>query len=240
MNYNRNRVEKLGANDETIWGDDLFGRNTLKVGEALSSFGGYEWLGIYDSGDQIGRSKVATEKTILGKGLPDWTGSFINNFRYKNFDLTLDFQFVWGVDVNQNYLCTAQSRFLTSGLTSMLTDAWTPENPNTTVQMIYNQQYGDNYSDIFFNSSWVADGSYLRLNLIQLGYTLDKTAAAKIGLQGLRVFFNVNNAFVVCSDEFKGYDPETSSRGSDKWGQNVSFFAYPRARTFTLGLNLTF
>jgi TonB-linked SusC/RagA family outer membrane protein len=238
LNYNKNTVEKLGANDETIWNN----WGTLKVGESLSSFGGYEWLGIDDDpkSDNFGRSKKAAEKTILGKGLPDWTGSFINNLRYKNFDLTVDFQFTWGVELFQDFLHSTQSRFLTSGLATILTDAWTPENTNTNVQMIYDRQYGDGYSDQDFNSSWLADGSYLRLNLIQLGYTLDKVTATKIGLQGLRVYFNVNNAFVLCSDDFKGYDPETSSKGDSKWGQNVLFFAYPKARTFTLGTNITF
>ena len=236
LNYNRNRVEKLGANDETIWNN----WGTLKVGESLSSFSGYEFLGIEDSGDMIGRSKIATERTILGKGLPDWTGSFINNFSYKNFDLTLDMQFVWGVDVFQDFLHSTQSRFLTSGLSTILTDAWTPENPNTDVQMIFNRQYGDSYSDQNFNSSWLADGSYFRLNLVQLGYTFEPNVVEKIGLKGLRLYFNVNNAFMICSDDFKGYDPESSSKGTSTWGQNVMFFAYPKARTFTFGANVTF
>ncbi|GHV47929.1 SusC/RagA family TonB-linked outer membrane protein [Bacteroidia bacterium] len=236
MNYNKNKVEKLGANDETIWNN----WGTLKVGESLSSFSGYEFLGIYDSGDQIGRSQIAREKSILGKGLPDWTGSFINNFSYKNFDLTLDFQFVWGVEILQDFLHSTQSRFLTSGLSTILTDAWTPENTNTNVQMIYDRPYGDNYSDHNYNSSWLADGSYLRLNLVQLGYSLSKNTAAKMGLQGFRLYFNVNNAFMLCSDDFKGYDPEASSKGTSQWGQSVLFFAYPKARTFTLGANITF
>lgn len=236
MNYNKNRVEKLGANDETIWNN----WGTLKVGESLSSFSGYEWLGIYDSGDQIGRSKIGTERKILGKGLPDWTGSFINTFTYKNFDLTLDAQFMWGVDLLQDFLHSTQSRFLTSGLSTILTDAWSPENPNTTVQMIYNRPYGDSYSDQNFNSSWICDGSYFRLNLIQLGYTLGKSTAEKIGLKGLRIYANINNVFLLCSDDFKGYDPESSSKGSSTWGQNVLFFAYPKARTYTLGVNVTF
>jgi TonB-linked SusC/RagA family outer membrane protein len=239
MNYNKNTVEKLGDNDETIWPSSTWGYGLLKVGESLSAFAGYEWLGIHDSGDQIGRSKIATERTVLGKGLPDWTGSFINNLRYKNFDLTLDFQFVWGVEINQNFLHSTEARFLTSGLATILTDAWSPENPGGTTQMIFNRQYGDSYTDTNFNSSWLANGSYLRLNLIQLGYTLNKAAAAKIGLQDLRVYFNVNNAFMWCADDFKGYDPEAATR-SGNWGQNVLFFAYPRARTFTLGVNLTF
>ena len=236
LNYNKNKVEKLGANNETIWNN----WGTLKVGESLSSFGGYEWLGIYDSGDQIGRSKIATEKSILGKGLPDWTGSFIHNLNYKNFDLTVDMQFVWGVEVLQDFLHSTQSRFLTSGLSTILTDAWTPTNTNTTVQMIYNRAYGDGYSDQNFNSSWIADGSYFRMNMIQLGYTFTPSAVRKIGVKNMRLYFSVNNAFMICSKDFKGYDPESSSKGSSTWGQNVLFFAYPKARTYTVGANITF
>lgn len=236
LNYNKNKVEKLGANNETIWNN----WGTLKVGESLSSFGGYEWLGIYDSGDQIGRSKIATEKTILGKGLPDWTGSFIHNLSYKNFDLTVDMQFVWGVDVLQDFLHSTQSRFLTSGLSTILTDAWTPTHTNTTVQMIYDRPYGDGYSDQNFNSSWIANGSYFRMNMLQLGYTFTPAMTRKMGIKNMRLYFSVNNAFMICSKDFKGYDPESSSKGSETWGQNVLFFAYPKARTYTIGANVTF
>jgi TonB-linked SusC/RagA family outer membrane protein len=238
MNYNKNRVEKLGANDETIWPSTLWGYGLLKVGESLSSFAGPEVLGIYDSGDLIGHYKLSDEKVVLGKGLPDWTGSFINTFRYKNFDLTLDCQFVWGVEVNQNFLVTARERFFQAGLSSLLTNAWSPENPNNTGQMIFNQQYGDNYTEINCNSAHIADGSYFRVSLIQLGYSLDKNIAKKIGLQGLRVYLNVDNAFMLCSSDFEGYDPEATSWGG-QWGQNVFFYAYPKARIFSIGANIT-
>lgn len=236
MNYNKNQVEKIGTNNETIWNN----WGTLKVGESLSSFSGYEWLGIEDSGDNIGRSKIGTERKILGKGLPDWTGSFINTLNYKNFDLTVDFQFTLGVDVLQDFLHSTEARFLTSGLKTILTDAWSPTNTDTKVQMIYNRQYADSYSDQNFNSSWVCDGSFLRLNQVQLGYTFDKAAAKKIGLQGLRLYLTGNNLFLLCSDDFQGYDPESSSKNTSTWGQGVMFFAYPRARTFTFGANITF
>lgn len=236
MNYNKNQVEKIGINNETIWNN----WGTLKVGESLSSFGGYEWLGIESSGDNIGRSIIASEKTILGKGLPDWTGSFINTINYKNFDLTIDFQFTWGVDILQDFTHSTEARFLTSGLSTILTDAWSPQNTNTKVQMIFNRQYGDNYSDQNFNSSWLADGSYLRLNLIQLGYTFDRATVQKLGLKGLRFYGTVNNAFLICSSDFKGYDPEASSKGTSQWGQSVLFFGYPKPRTFTLGASITF
>ena len=79
----------------------------------MGSFWGLERKGVYTLEDykagacektQIGRAKRSDEKTIIGKGLPDWTGSWINNFSYKNFDLTVDLQFVWGSRL-YNVLC---------------------------------------------------------------------------------------------------------------------------------------
>lgn len=56
----------------------------------------------------------------------------------------------------------------------------------------------------------------------------------------MRVYFNINNAFVVCSKDFKGYDPEGTSHGDAQWGQNILFYQYPKPRTYTLGVNVAF
>ena len=60
-----------------------------------------------------------------------------------------------------------------------------------------------------------------------------------IGLNALRLYVSANNLFLICSKDFKGYDPESTSQSS-KFGQNMTFYSYPRARTFTLGVNVTF
>ena len=254
MNYNKNKIEKLGENNEDILpGPDwVSGSQTiLRVGESLSSFWGYERLGIYGvdeaeeaaaAGSAVGKAKRSKDKKVLGKGIPDWTGSFINTFRYKNFDLTLDLQFVMGVDVLQQFMHSTEDRFgLTSGLSSILYDAWSPENPNTFVQAIRNASSPNNAKQSTeLDSHWVCNGSYLRANLIQLGYTFDSKVLKALRLGSLRAYFNVNNAFLIHSKDFKGYDPEGTSQGSNQWGQNMFFFQYPKPRTFTLGANLTF
>lgn len=78
-------------------------------------------------------------------------------------------------------------------------------------------------------------------NMIQLGYTFNPTLVKKIGLSSLRLYANVNNAFLITSKDYNGYDPDNSSRlGDNKWGANRQFFTYPRPRTFTFGLNVAF
>ena len=57
----------------------------------------------------------------------------------------------------------------------------------------------------------------------------------------LRLYASANNLFLITASDFTGYDPEGTSQGdSNKFGQNMVFFSYPRARTFTFGVNVTF
>ena len=251
FNYNKNKILKLGENNEDIlpgpnW---VSGSQTiLRVGEPLSSFYGYERLGIWTEdeveeakavGANVGEAKRSKEKKILGCGLPDVTGSFINTFTYKNFDLTLDLQFSIGGEILQQFMHASEDRFaLANGLSSILYDAWSPSNPNTMVQAIRIAPKTGLSSEL--DSHWVCNGSYLRGNLLQLGYTFDQSVLSTLKLKGLRIYGSVNNLFVIHSKDFKGYDPEGSSYGDDQWGQNMFFYQYPKPRTYTLGVNVTF
>lgn len=263
-NYNKNKVLTLGENNADILKNDWVGgaNSVIRVGENLNSFYGYRRLGVYTQADvdagnaqvkDIGRAKRTTEKEIIGKGLPDWTGSFVNNLRYKNFDFTLDLQFVKGVDVMQQFFHSTYDRFgITNGLKEILTDAYNGSNPNTMQQAIYLTNGGHAGQDTNVDDSWVADGSYVRVNLIQLGYTFNADVLKRMGLSRLRIYANANNPFLFTSKDFKGYDPESTSQydpemtsqftaqGNGKFGQNMTFFSYPRAKTFSLGVNVTF
>jgi len=253
LNYNKNEILHLGDNDEDIELNSWVGgsESILRVGENLSSFYGYKRYGVftnedYAAGDceksDIGRPDRSTEKEIIGKGMPDWTGSLINNFTYKNFDLTIDLQFVWGVETMQQFYHPTYDRFgITNGLTNILYDAYDGTNPNTMEQSIYLSNSGHAGQNTTVDSNWIADGSYLRGNLIQLGYNVPGVKCKSIGIASLRLYANVNNAFLICSKKFNGYDPESTSQGdSNNFGQNMTFYSYPRSRTWTLGLNATF
>ena len=253
LNYNQNKILHLGENDEDIEMNSWVGgsESILRVGENLSSFYGYRRLGVYTIEDyeagecekkEVGRAKRTTEKEIIGKGMPDWTGSFVNTFTYKNFDLTVDMQFVWGVETMQQFYHSTYDRFgITNGLSNILYDAYDGTNPNTMEQAIYLTNSGHAGQNTTVDSEWIADGSYLRANLIQLGYNFSNAQCAALGISALRVYTSVNNAFLICSDDFNGYDPESTSQGdTNKFGQNMTFFSYPRARTWTVGVNVTF
>lgn len=252
MSYNKNEVLGLGANNEDILLNSWVGgpNSIIRVGENLNSFYGYRRDGVYtiadyDAGDiaqnMIGRPRRSATQEILGKGIPDWTGSFINNFNYKRFDLMLDLQFVYGVETMQQFYHSTYDRFgLTNGLKEIMYGAYDGSNPNTMQQAIVLTNSGHAGQDTNVDSSWVVDGSYLRFNVIQLGYTFESSLAKRMGFSALRIYGSANNPWLITAKDFKGYDPESTSQGDgNQFGQNMTFFAYPRAKTFTFGVNLT-
>ncbi len=252
LNYNKNKILHLGENDEDIELNGWVGgsESILRVGENMSSFYGYRRYGVWTKEDyqagkcelnQVGRAHRSTTKEIIGKGMPDWTGSWINTFTYKNFDLTVDMQFVWGVETMQQFYHPTYDRFgITNGLKSILYDSYDGTNPKAMEQMIYLCNNGHAGQDTTVDSRWIANGSYLRCNMLQLGYTFDHSLMQKFGVSGLRLYASANNLFLICSSKFQGFDPESTSQGDNKFGQNMTFYSYPRARTFTFGVNLTF
>ena len=106
------------------------------------------------------------------------------------------------------------------------------------VQQIRNAQLSGQNSEL--DDHWVVDGSYIRGNLFSVGYTFQPATLSSLGLKRLRVNAALENAFVIHSSDFKGYDPEATSWSGDQWGQNISFFQYPKPRTFTLGVSVQF
>jgi TonB-linked SusC/RagA family outer membrane protein len=249
MNYNKNEIKSLGENNEDIVVRMQVGGGSvlLRVGEPLGNFYTQRRIGLWSTAEADeaakvnavpGEAKRTTEQEIAGNGMPTLTGSFINKFSYKNFDMTVDLQFVTGVDVWETYYGTILDRAgVANGLSAMLTEGWREDRQNTMVQQIRHTNYAGQSTSA--DSYWVSDGSYLRGNLIQIGYTLDKSLLKKWKIQNLRLYASVKNAFLIHSKGFRGYDPETSS-DPGKWGQNVFFFQYPRERTYTLGLNFSF
>jgi TonB-linked SusC/RagA family outer membrane protein len=262
FNYNKNKILSLGEHNEDIFPGPWWvggSQTILRVGEPVSSFYGFQRQGIWGvdqqaaaeaNGQEVGQAIRSQQEMILGKGIPGVTGSFINTFKYKKFDLTVDLQFVLGVQIAQQFFHSTQDRFgYSSGLSSLYTDAWTPQNTNTLVQAVHIATLGNNPEGVpmggmstGIDSHWICNGSYLRGNNLQIGYTFGKNPA----FQSMRVYFGVTNAFVLNSKNFLGYDPEGTSwdatdvNGGGQWSQNMFFFEYPQPRNFILGLTATF
>ena len=160
---------------------------------------------------------VSEERTIKGSGIPDFTYGLSTTLNYKSVDLSMNFS---GVAGNKIYNNTAH--FLNNTGNNI-----TRELANET------NQIPTGPSDYFLE-----DGDFLRLNNATLGYTLDTSNFSF--LEKLRLYITGQNLFVITT--YNGYDPEvntpTAANGILSYG--VDFGAYPRARTFLIGLNASF
>lgn len=173
------------------------------------------------------------DRTIIGRGHPLHTGGFTNNFTYKDFDLSVFFQWSYGNDlINANRLLfeNGEPRKDTNMFASYV-NRWTPENPESNIPAVRGQ------GPKVFSSRVIEDGSYLRLKTLSLGYNVPRSVLKKWTMSSARVFISADNLLTFTS--YSGYDPEVSVRNS-ALTPGFDYSAYPRAYNFSLGLNIGF
>ena len=171
----------------------------------------------------------AKDRYFAGSAYPDFSYGMSFNATYKNFDLNIFAQGVYG---NKLFNAVKRTTYSASGpsynkLTGIL-DAWSPENPNGKVPIISTSDANGNFNASDF---YIENGSYLRLRNLTLGYSLPKAVTNKMKIGGLRVYATSNNLFTITN--YSGFDPEI---GMDNNGLDVG--RYPQARSFLLGLSL--
>jgi len=165
---------------------------------------------------------------LLGTNDPGYIAGISNHFRFKEFDLSFDFNGMFDRDmVDPTYMAYGASadgiaQYGYNGL-RILNKRWTPDNPSTVYPSSFFgwSRYG--YGDWFFQKAW-----FIRLQNITLGYTLPANKILKKVFSSFRVYFDVNNVFVLTP--YTGLDPETDAYAA----------AYPNARTYTIGLDIKF
>jgi TonB-linked SusC/RagA family outer membrane protein len=184
--------------------------------------------------DINGDGKVdGNDVTVIGNPNPKYYGGFSNNFGYKNFDLNVFFQWSYGNDIlNANRIVFegAESRTALNMFKSM-ENRWSPTNQNSVVPVATG--YGPNV----FSDRTIEDGSFLRFKTVALGYTLPAAVLKRIKIAKVRFYASAQN--LVTWTRYSGIDPEVSVRNS-ALTPGFDWSAYPKARTVTVGLNLTF
>jgi TonB-linked SusC/RagA family outer membrane protein len=192
---------------------------------------------------------TADDRTVIGDANPDFTGGWSNTFNYKGFDLSIFVNFVVGNDVyNANKIEWTDGAFQNLNMLNIMKDRWTNINDQGVVitDPVELNKINANakiWSPVRVQRWWlhswaVEDGSYLRINNITLGYTLPKKLTEKAKISNFRVYATVNNVHTFTN--YSGYDPDVTARRTDPLTPGVDFAAYPRARTWVFGLNVTF
>ena len=245
----RNKVTKL---PETLAAAGTFGGNGVEsvVGHPMGAQVGYVYDGIFKSQDEIAnhaaqngaglgriRWKDLNKDGIISEldqkwiysPVPDFTWGLNIYLEYKNWDFTMFWQGVQGVDVISD-LKRETDLWAGLNITNLnkgrrLLDAWTPNNPTSNIPAVSTM---DNNNEKRVSSYFVEDGSFAKMRNIQLGYNFGSSVCDKLHIARLRMYVSAQNLLTIKSKSFTGVDPENPN------------FGYPIPLNVTYGLNVSF
>ena len=248
----KNEITKL---PETVAAKGTFGGNGVKsvVGHPMGAQVGYVADGIFKSQEEIynhatqegaglGRIRYKDlnndgrvneeDQTWIYDPTPDFTWGINIYLQYKNFDFTMFWQGVQGVDVDcRGYKSQtdfwANSNinvpYLNKGVRVL--DAWSLSNPGSSIPALTTS---DTNNEGRVSSYYIENGSYAKLRTVQLGYNVPDAFAAKLKLERIRLYLSAQNLITIKSANFSGADPENPG------------FNYPIPLNLTFGLNVSF
>lgn len=251
--YNKNKVVSLGNNNTTVY-TGYSNTQVLQVGKPLKEYYMYNAIGVYQTqaeidnpnipkmeGQKVGdvryedvnKDGIIDEKdrTYVGHPTPDFTFGMTNTFKYKNFDLSV--------------LVTGQAGGKIYGLIGRAIDRPGMGIGSNTLGRWRNmwrseEEPGDGKTPSIFSTTtsslydtrWLYDSDFIKIKNITLGYQIP----IRRFISYARVYLSLENVFMWDSYE-GGYSPESNNGGS---GGDYDYGAYPQARTYSLGVNLTF
>jgi TonB-linked SusC/RagA family outer membrane protein len=188
----------------------------------------------------------ADDRTIIGNPHPDFTGGLNLQLNYKNFDLSTYFFFSVGNDLYKHYMFYTHYGALDSNYSKDRRDnSWHPTNNPDGIYPLWAGTTQDGAeAGTQSNSMYVDDGSYIRMQTITLGYSLPKSLLKVTGLDRVRIYGQISNAFTLTKypgldPEVRTVDPNDSGRSYDR-NKGVDFGSYGMPRQFIIGLNVSF
>lgn len=172
----------------------------------------------------------AYDRAVISNSNPKHTGGFNNSFQYKNFDLSILFQWSYGNDILN------VGKLRVNGYTPFMNvtydyynNFWSENNPT-------NQYAAPGKLDNTNSSYYVEDGSYLRLKSVYLSYRLPSSILKGTGFSEVKFYLAGQN--LLTWTKYSGFDPEVNSNNPLLGGYER--FSYPRPRNFSFGVNVKF
>ena len=207
----------------------------VQVGESIGNFYGFKVVDVDSEGRWIYEDRngelvnykdfthAPEDKHVIGNGLPKWYAGWNNTLRYKNFDLNVTMRGAFGFQIinggRMNYENVKNSRF---------------ENRLKSVNdLVFGKHTLSPEVEPEFNSYYVEDGDYWKIDNITLGYSFGQVGKY---IKSLRIYGSVLNALTITG--YKGIDPEVSTDGLTPGYDTRD--RYPRVRSFTFGVNVKF
>lgn len=257
VNYNfttlKNNVTFVGNSTGIIEGGSFgVGQDApsrMEAGFPIGYFYGYQTAGIFQTQSDVDSHATQTnaapgdlrfvdvngdgvidsdDRTYIGDPIADINMGLNLSFNYKNFDFNAYAFASLGNEIVRNYERTLP---LTNRATYFL-DRWTGPGTSDTFPRVTTGATGNN----LFSDFHVEDGSFLRLQSVQLGYSLSNKTLEKLQFSKLRFYVSGSNLFTLT--KYRGYDPTTSNGSPIGGGIDQGF--YPSPKTFLFGMNVNF
>jgi hypothetical protein len=225
----------------------------MEVGHAIGYFYGYQTDGVFQNQAEIDAhpSQAAlgsatspgdirykdmngdgvidlNDRTDLGNPIADFTMGLNLNFNYKNFDFVAYSYASIGNEMIRNYERTLSN----VNRSNYVLGRWTGEGTSNTVPRVTTAATNNNVLSDYF----VEDASFLRIQNIQLGYTLNKTLSEKFKISKLRLYAGVNNLYTFT--KYRGFDPAATD--GNPIGGGIDYGFYPTPKTYMMGINVNF
>ena len=198
---------------------DIYGFKVVDVDESG------KWIYLDKNGNRVNYDEFThsfEDKQILGNGVPKWYLGFNNQFRYKNFDLAINMRGAFGFQIMNGMRMFYENRSRQDW--NRLRSAYDKVFGKAVLNTLCSEE---------FNSYYVENGDYWKIDNITLGYSFSKINK---WIKTLRLYASVNNAITITG--YKGIDPEVSTSGLAPSYDNRD--SYPHTRAFTFGMNVTF
>ncbi|MDO4320057.1 MAG: TonB-dependent receptor [Bacteroidales bacterium] len=247
----KNKLVNLNSRQKFIGGDQR-----LIPGQPMGVYFGYVCDGIFQNETEVANHATQAgaapgrliyrdldgngviddnDRCIIGDPNPDLSMGLNLTFKYRNITLDMFFAGDFGFDIQNHMkrqLLSMNYGNLATNRGADILNAWTPTNTNTDIPAL---SLTDDNNESRFSTYYVENGSYMKMKYLKLSYSLPGNIISKIGASNLDIFGQVENVFTITG--YKGLDPELLPA---EYGARIDNGAYPRPRTFTLGLNLQF
>ncbi len=180
------------------------------------------------------------DRAFSGSPIPKFTYGMTANVQYKNFDLSLFFQGVYGNKIYNQVATDIDGFYRPFNITeTTATKSWTGPGSTNTYPLL---SWNDAPNNTQFSTRFLESGSYLKLKNAQLGYKLNPNALKYIGMSSGRIYVSATNLLTIT--KYTGLDPEmylnNNNAGDGPRGAGIDWGTYPSARTITIGVNANF
>jgi len=262
ITFNKNKVLAMSTATDKIYGN-TGGRgnsNVTMVGESIGVFYGKRFLGVFNTNEEAAAYKAQpfakagdfkfkdvdnngkiddNDREVIGSPHPKYFFGFNNTFTYKSFSLDILTNGMMGQKVFASLFALNNSG-VQNNMAFIDEARWrSADQPGTGTYGSFGRSIRGGKNDNFAYSSWALfDASFFRIKQITLNYTIPTSIVEHLKLQSVRCYIGVSNVFTFT--DYPGYDPEVGNGGDTQTVLGVDFGTYPSARTYTLGINLSF